>query len=324
MAINFDAANRAHDLLLQVRQTLAQVGDAHVGRFTAWRTDGARRESLGEAVGQVDEAVELLRTYGAPEARGERFGIAALSHVRASIEELRTGEARVARAVARRMEPRDTDILRHKPRTLDDQLAHAELATIETPARAAWAERDTRSTEQWIAYGDALHETAANILRRRDSELGRADLAALDRIALRSNGASLYVDYPSDPLHGPLQLRNAPDVSAELVDVRRWAGQDVAVGNGGDVFTVRRARLLLDDARQVVDAVPGTVPAPIATLRDDTRAMIERNAERISGRRHDAFHRTPDYAEIGRIRENLALLRLAGTKHPQADDLLTW
>jgi hypothetical protein len=326
LAISFDAANHARDLLMQVRSTLEEVGDPKIGWIANRWGDGARRAKLGEASRQVGEAADLLRTYGVTGSRYEQIGMAALDRLRTSIDELRVDERRVAKVVGRGLEPDSWgDPFRRNPRNLDERLLHAELTALELPLRAAWSKvpQTSRPAEEWIAYGDALHASAANILHRSDDELSRADLAALERIGFRSQSSALYLDFPTDDIGQPITLRWAKDRGAVLADIRRWNSPDVATQISGDVFTSRRAWRVLEAAQQVIDEMPADVPAPIATLRAETLELMERNTGRIDGTRRDTYGRNPDYAEIGRIRENLALLQLGGTK-AAAPERLTW
>ena len=70
-------------------------------------------------------------------------------------------------------------------------------------------------------------------------------------------------------------------------------------------------------------AQPKPVADPVARLREETVALVERNLARIEGSRRDTYARNPDYAEIGRIRENLPLLGLGSAKAGQGERL-TW
>lgn len=333
MAISFDAANRARDLLVQVRSTLGEVGDANIGFVAARWSDRSRRTQLGEASRQVGEAAELLRTYGVEGSHYDKIGMAALDRLQKSIDEIRLGDRRVAKLVGRQMHTSYGDPFNRTAHSLYAHLQQAELTALEMPGRPYWKSATDLTSEQWLEFSDALHASAANILRRSDAELTIADRRALDRIGMRSNANALLVGYPSDSMWGVHQLGGSHytgDPAGKLEDIRAWVANDPTKYLSGPIDGPYRARRVLGAANRILRQVPEQLTGPVAGLRDETVDLVERNLGRMDGSRRDTYGRHPDYAEIGRIRANLPLLSLgsakagSGANVPNAVEQLTW
>jgi hypothetical protein len=320
--ISFDASNRARDLLLQVRATLDDVGDPDIGWIANRWGDRARRARLGEAIVQVDEAVELL---GVNVPRRPAYDAAPIAHLRWAIDAIRIDERRVAKRVASSMRETWGNPFTGRARGLHDHLLRSEREALLAPLRAVAARASRGDEPSWSAYADALRATAANVLRRSDDELNLADIAALDAVGYSTLQWRGGLGYPRDrfgqmhELHrynGDAQY-NLPGIEA----VRAWVGQEVdELGLvRGEIFEKRRATLVLTHAREVIDGMPADVPAPVAALRDQTSELVERNLARMEGVKRDGMSFEPEYGELGRIRSNLEVLRAATPEAPATD-----
>ena len=303
MAISFDAANRARDLLVQVRSTLDEVGDPEIGFVAARWTDRSRRAQLGEASRQVGEAAELLRTYGVEGSRFDKIGMAALDRLQSAIDEIRVGDKRVAKRVGRELYTAYGDPFTRTARNLDSHLKQAELTALLMPGRPHWGDTSKFTPTQWHEFSDSLHASAANVLRRSDDELTLVDYEALDRIGMRGQANSLLVGYPHDSLWGVHQLRGSHytgDPIGKLQDIRAWLAEDATQFISGPIDKPRRALRVIEAANKLISRMPDNVADPVAKLREETVELIERNAARIDGSRRDTYGRHPDYAEIGK------------------------
>jgi hypothetical protein len=160
----------------------------------------------------------------------------------------------------------------------------------------------------------AQHVTAAKIYDAARTEL-LADLAPEVLVqALREKVAA----------GGEIDLRTAAALARRDPALLEQAGvsadrlrdQAIAALAAGTQVRVGSVEEHLAFTRAGIEALQPTDPAQLA-MRDELLATIDRNLDRIRGRRTDTFGRHPDYAEVGRVAENARLLHLLSQATPR-------
>lgn len=134
-----------------------------------------------------------------------------------------------------------------------------------------------------------------------------------------------------DALAGRDELLRAHGLTAEVLDgLAVKALADAGLGTTGEL------RVLLERMRDRFAAMPADDPK-LGGIRSATLELLDRNIDRMLGRRSDTFSRHPDYAEVGRIVASAQLVdTLSGTRAAAgpatnastiagaADELLSW